>query len=254
MSLVAKGMRVEFGGVVAVEDVSLTIESGEAVAIVGPNGSGKTTLLNSICGLVPAKGDVTVDGETVAHARPVKVSRAGIARTFQTPQVLDHLSCLDNVLLSAADRRSSGLVSAWVARPAMLKAEHRRWAEGTECLRRFGLEDLAVEPASRLTYGQRRWLELARVAVAKPRYLLADEPSAGLNDAETHELADHLESLRSDGIGIALVDHKVEFLRQVTTRGVVLGLGKLIAEAPIDDLWDLQSVKEAYLGSRRVHS
>lgn len=252
MSLKATDITVTFGGVTAVNAVSIEIEPAAALSIVGPNGSGKTTLLNAIGGLLPAHGRVEVDGTEMPMARPTRIARAGVARTFQTPQVIDDLSCIDNVLLSSADRTATDLVAAWLTRPAMLKRERRRWAEAAESLERFGLAEHAEAPASRLTYGQRRWLELARVAVAHPRYLFADEPSAGLNDVETDVLAGHLRALRDDGIGIALVDHKVDFLRTVTETAVVLALGNKIAEAPIRDVWDLPEVQEAYLGSRRV--
>lgn len=245
-------IRVTFGGVVAVDDVSFQLEPAAAIAVVGPNGSGKTTLMNAITGLVPARGRLTVDDVEVRTARPNQSRAAGVARTFQTPQILDDLSCLDNVLLSTADRRRTGLAAAWIGRSTMLRHEKDRWAQAMEALERFGLAEQATVPASRLTYGQRRWLELARVVLSKPRYLLADEPSAGLNDAETDRLADHLQSLRTDGIGVVLVDHKVDFLRTVADRALVLALGRGVADASMTDVWDLPAVREAYLGSRRV--
>lgn len=252
MTLAIAEVAVRFGGVVAVDGVSLEVPPGHAVALVGPNGSGKTTLLNAICGLLAASGQVTLDGTGLPMGKPIRAARSGIARTFQTPQVVDHLSCLDNVLLASADRRSDGLMGAWLTRPRMLGAERDRWRAGNESLERLGLAGLAAEPASRLTYGQRRWLELARVALARPRYLLADEPSAGLNDSETEQLVEHLGWFRDDGVGILLVDHKVDFLRAITDRAVVLALGHKVAEASIDEVWDLPEVRAAYLGSRRV--
>jgi len=252
VTLATHDIRVSFGGVVAVDGVSLSVDAGSAVALVGPNGSGKTTILNAISGLVPARGRVTIDGTDLPLGRPRRAAAAGLARTFQTPQVIDDLSCLDNALLSAPDRRATGLAAAWLGRSTMLRRERDRWATAAAALERFGLGDLVDEPASRLTYGQRRWLELARVAVSAPRHLLADEPSAGLNDVETEELARHLRTLRDDGIGIVLVDHKVDFLRTVTDRAFVLALGRPVAEGGIDDVWDLPAVQEAYLGRRRV--
>lgn len=251
-ALAVRDIRVAFGGVTAVDGVSFTVGAGHALAVIGPNGSGKTTLLNAVGGLLAASGTVELNGRLLERTKPVALARAGIARTFQTPQVIDHLSCLDNVLLASADQRSRGLAAAWIGRPAMMRAERDRWRAGSASLARFGLGEMAEVPASRLTYGQRRWLELARVAVAQPRYLLADEPSAGLNDAETDELAAHLRSFCAQGVGVVLVDHKVDFLRAVADSAIVLALGRLVAEAPIDRVWDLPEVQVAYLGSRRV--
>lgn len=254
MKLDVHDITVTFGGIHAVSHLSFDLESTESVAIIGPNGSGKTTLLNAICGLIPASGSVSLEGRHLAMGKPVRIARSGLARTFQTPQVIDGMSCIDNVLLSAADRRYTGLGAAWIGRPAMMRAERERWRLGSECLERFGLGDMATQPASRLTYGQRRWLELARVTAAKPRFLLTDEPAAGLNDAETEELAAHLASIRADGIGLVIVDHKIEFLTEVADRAIVLSLGQKIAQSPIEQVWDLSEVQEAYLGSRRVRA
>lgn len=248
----ATDLRVTFGGVVAVDDVSLQVEPGTVLAVVGPNGSGKTTLLNAITGLVACRGRVTVDEVELVTGRPGPPRRAHVLRTFQTPQVLDELSCLDNVLLATDDRRSTGVLASWVGRRAMLAREEDRWRAAEACLGRFGLHDHATLPASRLTYGQRRWLELARVAMASPRFLLADEPSAGLNDVETAHLAEHLMSFRDDGVGVVLVDHKVDFLRAVADRAIVLALGHKVAEDTIDAVWDVPAVQDAYLGTRRV--
>lgn len=248
----ADSLRVAFGGVVAVSDVSLAVEARRVLAVVGPNGSGKTTLLNAITGLVPRAGTVTVDDVEMPAGRPGAARQAGVVRTFQTPQVLEEVSCLDNVLLATGDRQATGVLASWVGRRSMLRHERLRWERATACLERFGLRPQASVPASRLTYGQRRWLELARVAMAGPRYLLADESSAGLNDAETQRLADHLRSFRNEGVGLVLVDHKVDFLRTVADRAIVLALGESVAEAGIDAVWDLPAVQQAYLGTRRV--
>ncbi|HMG41787.1 MAG TPA: ATP-binding cassette domain-containing protein [Acidimicrobiales bacterium] len=250
--LVATDVRVTFGGVVAVDDLSIEVEPGVVLAVVGPNGSGKTTLLNAITGLVPCRGRVTVDGTVLATGRPGRARQAHCLRTFQTPQVIDELSCIDNVLLATEDREATGLLASWVTRRQMLAREHRRWAAAEACLEQFGLREQAVLPASRLTYGQRRWLELARVALARPRYLLTDEPSAGLNEAETVRLAEHIAAFRAAGVGVVLVDHKVDFLRRVADRAVVLALGRKVAEDRIEAIWDLPAVQDAYLGTRRV--
>lgn len=251
MSLAADGLRVSFGGVVAVDDVTTAVDAHEVLAVVGPNGSGKTTLLNAITGLVDAAGRLRVDDAPLRPGDPVATRRAGILRTFQTPQIIDELSCIDNVLLAVGDRSATGVMAAWFGRPRMLRSERHRWHAATAALERFGLIDEATVPAGRLTYGQRRWLELARSAVAEPRYLLADEPSAGLNDQETERLGNYLRGLRDDGVGVVLVDHKVDFLRAVADRAIVLALGRVVADAGIAEVWELPAVRDAYLGTGR---
>lgn len=250
--LAAIDVSVSFGGVLAVDQVSLALEPGQVLAVVGPNGSGKTTLLNAIGGLVARSGRVKVD-DTVLAAGSAEAARCAlVVRTFQTPQVVDELSCLDNVLLATADRKYTGLLASWFARPRMLAHERNRWAAAHDAVDRFGLADQAGLAADQLSYGQRRWLELARASLAKPRYLLADEPSAGLNDVETERLATHLRDFRDSGTGLILVDHKVAFLRAVADRALVLSLGQVIADDTIEAVWHQPAVREAYLGTRRV--
>ena len=244
----AEGIRVAFGGVRAVDDVSLAAGRDELVGLVGPNGSGKTTLLNALCGVVPAVGRVTVDGQALRLGHPTATARAGVARVFQTPQVFDQLTCVENVMLASPDRRGRGLARAWLGRWDMWRREDERAATATAVLGQVGLGDRAGEPASVLSYGQRRLLELARALASAPKVLLLDEPSAGLNDAETAGLAELLVGLRRTGRAVVVVDHKVDFLDQVCDRLVVLELGRVIAEGRPDAVWQDKRVADAYLG------
>jgi branched-chain amino acid transport system ATP-binding protein len=218
------------------------------LGLVGPNGSGKTTFLNALCGVVSAQGTLTVDAANVPLGRPRSAWRAGIARVFQAPQAFEALSCLENVILSSNDTSSRGLTGAWLARPAMWSHEKRRWDRGMEVLDLVGLAHFASTPAALLTYGQRRLLELARALDGKPKVLLLDEPSAGLNDAETGALGDLLREVRTGGISMLLVDHKVDFIDLLCDRIVVLELGQVIAEGPPQEVWRDQRVMSAYLG------
>jgi ABC-type branched-subunit amino acid transport system ATPase component len=245
--LAAEGIEVRFGGVRAVSDVSIEV-GDELLGLVGPNGSGKTTLLNALCGVVPAKGRLTVDGRDVALGNPRTAWQAGIARVFQAPQTFTELSCLENVLLSSRDHRSRGALATWIGRPGMLRHERRRWARAQEALAFVGLDDLAGSSAKLLTYGQQRLLELARAVAGEPKVLLLDEPSAGLNDAETQALAVLLRRLRAEGLPLLVIDHKVDFLDALCDRLVVLELGKVIAEGPPDEVWSHEGVIAAYLG------
>jgi ABC-type branched-subunit amino acid transport system ATPase component len=246
--LAADDISVAFGGVRAVSGVSLELGDDELLGLVGPNGSGKTTFLNALCGVVGARGTLTVEGSKVPFGRPRAAWRAGIARVFQAPQTFEALSCLENVVLSSDDTTRRGLTGAWLGRPAMWRHEKRRWERGMEVLDLVGLAHLASAPAALLTYGQRRLLELARALDGKPKVLLLDEPSAGLNDNETLALGELLRQVRAGGISLLLVDHKVDFIDLLCDRIVVLELGVVIAEGPPQEVWRDQRVMSAYLG------
>jgi ABC-type branched-subunit amino acid transport system ATPase component len=246
----ADDVSVTFGGVRAVDGVTLEL-GDELLGLVGPNGSGKTTFLNALCGVVPAHGRLTVDGAVVPFGRPRAAWRAGIARVFQAPQAFVELSCLENVLLTSADTRHRGVTGAWLSRPAMWRHERVRWGRAVAALERVGLGELVLAPAALLSYGQRRLLELARALAGDPRVLLLDEPSAGLNDAETAGLAELLQAVRADGTSLLLVDHKVDFLDVLCDRIVVLELGAVIAEGTPETVWQHEQVINAYLGVSR---
>jgi branched-chain amino acid transport system ATP-binding protein len=244
----AEDIKVTFGGLRAVDGVTLDLAGDELLGLVGPNGSGKTTFLNAVCGVVPAQGELSVDGQPVRLGRPRSAWDAGVARVFQAPQTFEELACIENVLLSSGDQRYRGITGAWCNRPAMWRHERDRWDAAADALELVGLADVARSKAKLLTYGQRRLLELARAVVGRPKVLLLDEPSAGLNDAETSELCDRLVAIRARGIAVLVVDHKVDFLDVVCDRIVVLELGRVIAEGPPDQVWNDSRVMSAYLG------
>jgi branched-chain amino acid transport system permease protein len=246
--LVARGVSVSFGGVRAVDDVTIVLKRNEILGLIGPNGSGKSTFLNAVIGVVSADGALEVDGKRIALGQPVPVRRAGVLRSYQTPQTYLGLTCIENVLLSAADRRYTGIVASTVLRPLMLRHERARWRRAAEALARVGLLDRAEESAATLSYGQQRLLELARAIAGEPSVVLLDEPSAGLNAAETETLADHLRSLRAEGVSLLVVDHKIDFISNLCDRVVVLELGRLVAEGDPRGIWDDERVVNAYLG------
>jgi ABC-type branched-subunit amino acid transport system ATPase component/ABC-type branched-subunit amino acid transport system permease subunit len=246
--LEAEEVRVRFGGVLAVDGVSLTLRANEILGLVGPNGSGKTTFLNALTGVVPATGSVRVMGRPVRLGRPGRARARQVLRTYQSPQTYEHVSCIEDVLLSTSDRRLSGISAACLLRPPTLRHERERWHRANLALERVGLVGLAEQTTARLTYGQRRLLELARVIAAEPSIVLLDEPSAGLNAAETAQLARHLEGVRADGVTILLVDHKLDFVTSLCDRIAVLELGRLVAVGRPDDVFADERVVDAYLG------
>jgi len=243
------GVSVRFGGVRAVSDVSFeVVGEGEILGLVGPNGSGKSTLLNAVCGLVPSSGDIAIHGRSLRHQGLYKLNGMGVSRSFQTPQVFLELSCVENVMVGSADTTATGIDAAFVRRRQMWAHEADRMAAAGAALERVGLADFADKPSAGLSYGQQRLLELARCIVGNPSVLLLDEPSAGLNDAETRNLADLLQSLREDGIGMILVDHKVSFVDSLCDRLMVLQVGTLVASGVPAEVWSHPDVIDAYLG------
>lgn len=248
----ARDISVNFGGVVAVDGVSLEMSEGQILGLVGPNGSGKTTFVNALTGVVPSSGALEVDGQPVPLCAPGRARRAGLLRTYQAPQTYDHLSCVEDVLLSTADRQRTGILSSWFLRPAVLRHEQERWRRASEAIVRVGLGAHAETPAGRLTYGQRRLLELARAIAAQPKVLMLDEPSAGLDDAETAQLARYLRVLRDQGVSLFVIDHKLDFITGLCDRVAVFELGHLVAVGDATTVFQDQRVVDAYLGVAEV--
>ena len=246
--LEVRGLTVAFGGVRAVDEVDLTLRDGEILGLIGPNGSGKSTILNAVTGVVDGHGTLLVRGRPIGLQRPGEVVGAGVRRTYQTPQNYPALACIDNVLLTTTDRRMTGVLSATVLRPLMLRREHERWRTAAAALERVGLLDVAEAPAGSLSYGAQRMLELARVIAGDPSLILLDEPSAGLNDHETEMLVRQLRFLRQQGVSLLVVDHKIDFISALCDRVVVLELGRVVAEGDPHGIWEDERVQNAYLG------
>ena len=246
--LKAAEIHVNFGGVRAVDGVSLDVREGEILGLVGPNGSGKTTFLNALVGVVPASGYFEVDGRQVPLGAPGPSRTVGVLRTYQSPQTYDHLSLIEDVLVSTSDRKYTGILASWFMRPVVNRRERARWGIAVDALTRVGLGTMAEQPAARLTYGQRRLLELARAIAGQPRVLLLDEPSAGLDVAETEQLAGYIRDLRDEGVSILVIDHKLDFITQLCDRVAVLEQGRLVAVGDADTVFEDQRVVDAYLG------
>ncbi len=241
-------LTVRFGGLAAVDRVTLSVDEKEVVGLIGPNGSGKSTFLNAVTGLVPARGEVKVKGQSVPLSRPGAITGHGVFRTYQTPQVARELTSLENVLVASPDARQRGFFGAWIARPSMMKHDRRRWERAAQALDTVGLIDKANVEAGALSYGEQRHLELARALCAEPVLLLMDEPAAGLSTAETKRLAELLSQVAHAGVSLLIIEHKIGFIESLCQRVVVLDVGRQIASGSPSEVWKDPAVISAYLG------
>jgi branched-chain amino acid transport system ATP-binding protein len=250
MSLLsADGIVKEFGGLRAIDGLSVSIDAGELVGVIGPNGAGKSTMFNCISGVItPDEGTVTYDGTEVTGDPPETLARRGLVRTFQATRELETMTVRDNVRLAAPDQPGERTVSALLRTDSMQATERSVRTRADELLETFELDHLADEYSGNLSGGQRKLLELARTLMLEPDVLMLDEPFAGVNPTLTDEIAEHIRELNENGMTVVIIEHELETLTELVDRLVVLQQGRVLVDGEPEDVLSDERVIEAYLG------
>ncbi len=240
---------MQFGGLIALNDVSIQIQPGEILGLIGPNGAGKTTCFNVLTGVYQATdGEVRYQGSKLAQLDRHKITRLGIARTFQNIRLFPEMTALENVIVGCDAHSRSGVISALLRLPRQRHEEREFREKAMELLTFMGIADRAEDAAKNLPYGYQRRLEIARALATGPKLLCLDEPAAGFNPAEKIELMGLIRTIRDQGYTVLLIEHDMNLVMGVTDRIVVLDFGKKIAEGTPAEVRANPAVIAAYLG------
>ena len=248
-----QGVSKSFGGLTCIDALDLHVDEHEIVSVIGPNGAGKTTLFNLITGVYPPDGgDIRFAGESLLGLEPHAITKRGIARTFQTLRLFLNMTVKENVMAAAHSHTRAGILRSMLRTPGMRREEREIEALAEERLSFFGERLMGYrwnQPAYSLSYANRRRLEIARATATRPRLLLLDEPAAGMNPVETHEITELISRLRTDGgYTILVIEHDMHVVEGISDRVVALDHGVKIAEGSYEAVATNERVVEAYLG------
>ena len=253
--LEVRGLTMDFGGLRAIDNVGLDIHAGEIVALIGPNGAGKTTFFNCVTGIyTPTSGDVLIHpphGQTrrINGMKPNSITELGMARTFQNIRLFPAMTVLENVMIGRHSRTKTNIIDAILRSPRAVREERESIDRAYALLERVGLADVADEYSRNLAYGAQRKLEIARALATDPFLLLLDEPAAGMNPQETHELDELIVRIREEAkVAILLIEHDMKLVMNISDRIYVMEYGKEIAKGTPKEIKENPKVIEAYLG------